>query len=226
MLGQQRVERRGVDARRVAVGDGRDADQRLQLGHGPRRHGLTIGAAATRAQTRSATSSSRPLHPGLAVERALVVAHRQHGDAQPAGHLLGGQSLTSSRSTSVSRPDSPHHSAKAGNTVATSPDRSWTTMSTSEAPTQVPLTHQPPAVGDAGPGSHGRCRPPGRRGRPRGCSASGPRAPPRPPMRWRARSAGGARRRPCRRARRGRPGRPTPPVMAAGCSTGRGRPTW
>ncbi len=65
VLGEQRVERRRVDPLGVAVGDGRDAHQRLQLGHGPRRHGLTIGAAATWAQTRSATSSSRPLTPAL-----------------------------------------------------------------------------------------------------------------------------------------------------------------
>ena len=41
-LGEERVEGVGVDQRRVAVGDGGDADQRLQLGHRPVRHGRTL----------------------------------------------------------------------------------------------------------------------------------------------------------------------------------------
>ena len=41
-LRDERVEDVGVDQRRVAVGDGGDADERLQLGHRPVRHGRTL----------------------------------------------------------------------------------------------------------------------------------------------------------------------------------------
>ena len=60
---------------------------------------------------------------------------------------LAARPWTSSRRTSVSRSVSPHHAAKAGRTVPTSPARSCTTTSTSEPPTWVPLaTSQRPSA--------------------------------------------------------------------------------
>ena len=67
-LGEQSVERLGVDARRVAVGDGRDADEGLKGPHHARLdghgHGLTVVPRGL--DEGALTSNSCPHHPGAA----------------------------------------------------------------------------------------------------------------------------------------------------------------
>ena len=53
-LVEQPVERRGVDAGRIAVGDARDADQRLQLRDGPVGHGRQPSRRGRPSRTRDA----------------------------------------------------------------------------------------------------------------------------------------------------------------------------
>ena len=199
-LGQQPVEGVGVDARGVAVGDGRDADERLQSGDHAVGHGQTVVPHRPR-WTRFVRRSRRAGEPG-----APASVSRWPTVIAPTGAWSSGMPNASRNAVEVaflgcrrSRRPAPRRRRSAGRAAPPSPRRP-----TSRGPASVPRRGRssPCRAGRSGRGrrpcwSAGRSRPGpcacrratrcGRRGRhpssprsarrPRGCPGPGTPTP-------------------------------------------------